>query len=182
MVTLKHVIMLLLAACMIFARPTEASCPLLIQKYTDSALELASRVDKLKGRYFLEYKDYEDLLETCQIIVDYAPYSHFSENDIATLIMKESRFKHRAFNKKDGGRGLGQLTRIREWHKDTLYWMTDPFDKRQNICGIICVLEDNLKRYRNRHMAIKTYNGFHEAAENYARDFFRKRQVLASIR
>jgi soluble lytic murein transglycosylase-like protein len=163
---------------MIFTGPTEASCPPLVPKYTKAASELAARVARLKDKYWLEYKDTEDLMETCQIIVNYTPYTHFSKNDVATLIMKESRFNHRAVNRKDGGRGLGQLTRIKEWHKDTLFWMTDPFDKRQNILGILTVLEDNLKRYKSHRLAITRYNGFHQRADEYAQDFFRKKSIL----
>jgi hypothetical protein len=181
MVKFKYLVMLL-TACTLLTRPTEASTPPYIQKYTKSASELATKVAKLKDRYFLEYKDTEDLLDTCQIIVDYSRYSkNFDKNDITTLIIKEARFNQFAHNKKDGGRGLGQLTKIEEWHPDTLFWMTDPYDKRQNITGIIIVLEDNLKKRKSKRQAIKKYNGSNYAAEQYVKDFYKKKKVLASI-
>ena len=181
MVTLKHLIIIpLLAACIIFTRPSVASCPPIVLKYSPAASELAGRIMKLKERYWLEYKNAEDLLETCQIIVDLAPYTRFDKNDIAALILKESRFNHRAVNKKDGGRGLGQLTRIKDWHSDTLFWMTDPFDKRQNIIGMLIVLEDNFRRHKTKFLAVKTYNGFHWRSQKYAEDFLRKKRELIS--
>lgn len=145
------------------------------------ATVLAMKVSKLPKNYYLEYKSTEDLLETCSIISKYARYSNFDKYDIATIVLKESRFKKNAHNKTDGGRGLTQLTGINIWHKDTLFWITDPYDKEQNIKGSIILLEENFKRYKTKAKAVKHYNGSSYKAELYKRSFFKIKQELKAV-
>ena len=149
-------------------------------QYGKEATKLAQQVKRfsVKYKYSLEYKTDMDLVETCGILCKYSKYSHFDKYDLTTTVLKESRFNPKAFNKKDGGIGLGQLTRIKEWHKDTLFWMTKPYDKEQNIKGIICVLEDNLRSYKQKPKAIQSYNGFHGKSFMYRKDFYKIRNQL----
>jgi hypothetical protein len=150
--------------------------------YGKEATKLAQQVKRfsVKYKYPLEYKTDMDLVESCGIVCKYAPYTHFTKYDLTTTILKESRFNPKAFNKRDGGIGLGQLTRIKTWHKDTLFWITKPYDKDQNIKGIICVLEDNLRSYKRKEKAIQTYNGFHYRSIVYRNDFYRIKNRLKS--
>jgi hypothetical protein len=152
-------------------------------QYGKEATKLAQRVKRfsVKYKYPLEYKTDMDLVETCGMLCKYSKYSHFDKYELTTTVLKESRFNPKAFNKKDGGIGLGQLTKIKTWHKDTLFWMTKPFDKDQNIKGMIFVLEDNLRTYKQKAKAIQTYNGFHYRSIVYRNDFYRIKERLKSV-
>ena len=152
-------------------------------QYGKEATKLAQQVKRfsVKYKYPLEYKTDMDLVESCGIICKYAPYTHFDKYDLTTIILKESRFKTNSINHIDSGIGLGQLTRIKTWHKDTLFWMTKPYDKDQNIKGMIFVLEDNLRAYKRKAKAIQTYNGFHYRSVVYRNDFYRIKNRLKSV-
>lgn len=146
------------------------------------ATQLALKIDKLKDKYYLEYKDFNDLAETCKIIVKYDPYVRYDKYDIASIILKESRFNARALNKNDGGKGLMQPTNIREYHRDTLYWLPVKklYNKEYNIIAGLIILEDNLNKYKIKHIATKRYNGSTFKSELYARDVAKiKREIKA---
>jgi len=177
----KFLSIIILSSLMVVSSISSASIPNNINNYPEydkDTIKLYKQVYKLKDKYFLEFKSEKDLLETCQIITKYAEYSNFDEYDVATIVLKESRFDQFALNKSDGGKGYGQITRLREWHKETLFWVTDIYDKDQNIKAIYIVLEDNLKCRKNKSTAIRNYNGFGASSFDYLQDFKKKRKEL----
>jgi len=147
--------------------------------HSQKATKLFKQVAKLKDKFYLEYKDDADLMETCSIITKYSKYSkHFDEYDIATIVLIESRFNSKAINHTDGGQGLMQLTGIKKWHKTELFWITLPLDKEQNIKGGIIVLEEIISRLKNKTLTITRYNGFSPKSKLYLAKFIKTKELL----
>jgi hypothetical protein len=164
--------------CMMFMSSVSFANPIHISK---EAKSLSKKISKLKDKYHLEFKSEEDLDETCELICRYSKYSRFSKYDVATIVLKESRFNPKAVNKVDKGLGLGQLTKIKEWHKETLFWVKNPLDKSENIRAMLVVLEDNYRSCKSKTTAIRHYNGFKEKSYTYLKDFQHKKNILLSV-
>lgn len=141
--------------------------------------DYVKKIDSSKEKYHLEYKNFNDLLETVYLVDKYSKYSKFTREEVMAIIFKESRFNSRALNKSDGGRGLGQLTNINVWWKDELFWMTDPYDKDQNIKGIFIVLNAFHRQYGNKQQAIKHYNGSGSKADSYVKDVIKLSKIFS---
>ena len=142
----------------------------------------AKQIEKYSEKYHLEYQDMPDLIETCSIVDKYSRYDNiFNKEDVLAIILKESRFKKDAKNLTDGGAGLGQITGLKTWWKDDLFWLKDPYDKDQNIKGIFYVLNSFYKIYGSKYKAIKHYNGSTARSDNYAKDIFRIRKDIFKI-
>lgn len=182
----KYIIYLFCFIIILFSNITIISCSERdfndYYKYGKEATKLALKIDKVKEKYYLEYKDIDDLLETCSIIIKYDGYTHFDKYDILTIILKEGKFNQFAFNKNDHGQGLGQLTNIKEWHKKTLFWITNPYDKDQNIRGILITLEDNYRMYKTKEKAIMRYNGKTWKSKNYQKAVYKIKNEIKSIK
>jgi hypothetical protein len=152
-------------------------------KYSTEAYQLASKIDTLKEKYHLKHKSYEDLLETCSYITTYSQYSKFDKYEVSAIVLKEAKFDQFAFNKNDGGIGLGQITGLKKgWHDDTLFWMTDPWNKEQNIRGIYFLLSDNLHCYKTKFNAIKRYNGKTVKSKRYAEHIGKLKQEIKAAK
>jgi soluble lytic murein transglycosylase-like protein len=147
--------------------------------YDTETITFANKISRLEKKYYLEYKSPSDLLETCEIIKKASHNTDFDKYDVAAIVIAESRFKSDALNKKDGGVGLMQLTGIKKYHKDTLYWMTDPKDKHQNIIGGLIILEEMHAQYKTKAKAIKHYNGSTYKSELYRQKVMKiKREII----
>jgi hypothetical protein len=154
-----------------------------VPKYTLEVLGLASKVSALKDKYHLEYKDETDLLDTCNKIVKYCTYEkHFSKWDIASIVIKESKFNHLAYNKRERVTGLMQITKPRTYWKDELFWYTNPKDKDQNIKAGLVVLNTFYNEHKNKKLAIKHYNGSSDRAGRYADNIMAIKNELRSVK
>jgi membrane-bound lytic murein transglycosylase MltF len=140
------------------------------------------RIDSVKEKRYLEHKDFNDLFETVSIIDKYSRYSNFTTEEVVSIVMKESKFNPKARNKTDGGKGLGQLTNINVWWKKELFWMTNLYDKEQNIKGIFIILEANLKERKKKILAIKAYNGTTYKSTLYAQDVTKTSKIFGKVR
>lgn len=128
-------------------------------------------IDSKKDSLYLEHKDFNDLLDTISIVnEEFASDPVFTLSDVTSLIMKESRFNQYAINKNDGGKGLGQLTNINKWWKHELSFITNVYDKRQNIKGIRICLNTFYKQHGSKYKAIKHYNGSTYKSDIYAKN------------
>ena len=128
----------------------------------------------------LSYKDDKDLIETCKIICKYSN-KIWSEYDLTTFAIKESRLSHKALNRLDGGKGLFQLTKIEKWYKKELNWITNPYDKIQNIKGALIILDNKLEIFGSKHEAIKRFNGSSNKSNFYRKDFYNIRSKLMKL-
>ena len=148
--------------------------------YDKETIRLANQIIKFDKKNELECKSPSDLLETCEIIKQQAKFTKFDKYDVAAVVFKESKFKQDALNKKDGGTGLMQLTGIKKYHQDTLFWVTNPRDKHQNIIGGLIILEEMRRQYKSKSLAIKHFNGSCNAAEKYRKRIQKiKREIIA---
>jgi hypothetical protein len=147
------------------------SCSMLHKSYDEKQIQklanYAKSIDGMRSTLYLEHKDYNDLLETINIAHEQFKGSVFTLPEVTAIIVKESRFNQYATNKADGGRGYGQISHIGKYYVKELSYMTDPYDKRQNIKAIRIILEDKYKTYKTKNMAIKRYNGAGIRAEKY---------------
>lgn len=144
--------------------------------------KLAMKIEKMKDKYYLKYKSYEDLIETCKIICELSKYTNFTEYDVAAISIKESKLSHESKNKNDGGKGLMMLTKLNIYHPNTLFWINKPYDKWQNITGGLIVLEENLRIHKTKFNAIKRYNGSTYKSTVYAKDVLKLKQELKLIK
>jgi soluble lytic murein transglycosylase-like protein len=140
------------------------------------------KIDATKDERHLKHKDFNDLMDTVSIVDKYANYSIFTTEEVTSLIMRESKFDPKAINKSDGGRGLGQLTNINVWWKKELFWITDPYDKDQNIRGIFIALDCMYKEHGSKYQAIKHYNGSTKKSDYYARDVIKTSKLFGKVK
>lgn len=146
--------------------------PLALNKIDHNTLEIAKKIDNKKEKYYLEYENFCDLLETVSIVKKYAYFDTiFTAEDVLTIIHKESKYNRFALNKRKSAIGLCQLDRIHKWYKDELFWVNDLYDKEQNIKAAFIILNDKYKKYKNKRAAIIAYNGRGKQALRYYRDF-----------
>ena len=162
------------------------SCSDLHQDWIDSENDIvrihkyAMKIDSNKKKWGLEYRSYRDLLEIISIAdKEFSNDTVFSLNDAIAIMIKESRLNHRAINKNDGGKGLGQITQVSNWHPYLLPWYTDPFNKTQNIKAIRKCLNFKYQTYKTKYLAIKRYNGSTKKSDIYARHVLQISQVLS---
>ena len=149
----------LLAHLMFVSSISSASIPkITYQPYSSDAIKLSKKLLKLKDKYHLKFKDEKDLQETCHIICEYAKYSKFNKYEIASVVLWESRYDQYAVSP-CGARGLGQTHNIKKDYKEELFWVKNQFDKHQNLTATIIILQDKLKSYKTKHMALVRYNG-----------------------
>lgn len=128
--------------------------------------------DPIKNK--LSYKDDNDLMETCKIICSNSD-ENWSKYDLVTFAIGESKLNRKAFNRLDGGKGLYQLTG--SWYKK-LDWVTNPYNKKQNTKAAKWLLNENLKRFKSKHEAIKRFNGSNVKANNYRKRFYKLRYEI----
>lgn len=148
--------------------------------YDKETIHLANQIIKFDKKNELEAKSPSDLAETCYIIKQQCKYTKFDKYDVAAIIFKEAKFKQDAYNKKDGGTGLMQLTRIKKYHQDTLFWVTNPKDKHQNIIGGLIILEEARRSYKTKNHAIMHFNGSTWKSVQYMRSIQKiKREIKA---
>jgi hypothetical protein len=147
----------------------------LLKEYKKKQLySLVKNIDDRKSVWYLEHKNYNDLLETIEIAKEeFANDPVFNINDVTAIMIKESKFNHNAVNKRDGGKGLGQITNIAKNWKNELSWVTNLNDKRQNIKAIRICLDSFYKQYGSKYEAIKHYNGSTYKSDLYAKDVIR---------
>ena len=143
-------------------------------KNEKNAKDLYNKIKKLetlkdkKGRqlYRFKYESNNDLYNTC-IIICKNETENFNRFHIASIIIQESKFCHKAVNRTDGGKGLAQVMK-RYWGKE-FPWYKNEFDKNQSIKACTLVLEKNFSRHNNVWKAIKHYNGSNEKATQYSK-------------
>lgn len=142
----------------------------LLKEYSKAKLyNYAKYIDSKKDIWYLEHKNFNDLLETIEIAKqEFANDPVFTLNDVTAIMIKEAKLNQYAVNKNDGGKGLGQLTGINRWWKEELSFINNPFDKRQNIKGIRVCLNSFYAKYGNKYKAIKHYNGSTRKSDLYA--------------
>jgi hypothetical protein len=147
-----------------------------------SLYHVAKKIEINGAKYHLEYKDFPDLVETCSIVDKYSKFDKvFTKEDVLSIILRESRFNKDAHNRNDGGAGLGQLTGIKIWWKNELFWLKNPYDKDQNIKGMFVVLNSFHRQYGNKYQALKHYNGSTKKSDRYAKDVLKIRKDIFSI-
>lgn len=148
--------------------------------YDKESIHLANQIIKFDKKNELECKSPSDLVETCYIIKQQVKYTKFDKYDVAAIVFKEAKFKHDALNKADGGTGLMQLTGIKKYHKDTLFWVTNPKDKHQNIIGGLIILEEARRSYKTKSSAIMHFNGSTWRSQKYMESVQKiKREIKA---
>lgn len=135
----------------------------------NESIHLANKIIKYDKNNELDCTSPYDLVETCYIIKELVKYTKFDQYDVAAIMFDESKLNKDAHNKKDGGIGLMQLTGIKKWHKDTLFWVTNPRDKHQNIIGSLIILEEIRREHKTKPLIYKHYNGSNKKAERYSR-------------
>jgi soluble lytic murein transglycosylase-like protein len=155
-----------------------------IDRWDKETVGLATKVMKFesknKKKYEMKYKSTYDLLETWSIINNQSKYTSFDKYDVAAIVIRESRFKSDALNKTDGGKGLMQITGLKKWHQDTLFWVTNLENKHQNIIGGLIILEEAHKSHKAKSKAIKHFNGSNWKAEQYMKEVQKiKRELKA---
>ena len=139
----------------------------------------AKKIEINATKYHLEYEDMPDLIETCSIVDKYSRFDNvFTKEDVLSMILKESRFNKNAHNRNDGGAGLGQLTGLKLWWKEELFWLKDPYNKEQNIKGMFIALNSMYKTHGSKYKAIKHYNGSTKKSDLYAQDVLRIRKDI----
>lgn len=144
------------------------------------AIKLASKVAKLKDKYYLEYENDADLLETCEIIVQHENVSpNFNKYDVAAIIIKESKFYRKALNKRDGGKGLTMA--MPKFWKEELPWYRNPYNKAEAIRACYEILKILHGRYKTKSLALKRYNGSTHRSTLYAKDVQRIGKELAIV-
>jgi hypothetical protein len=162
----------------VYVQPTQVE-----SKYSLEVMTLASKVSALKGKYCLEYKDDADLLDTCSKIVKHCTYEPvFNKWDIASIVIKESKFNHRAYNKREHVAGLMQITKPHKYWKNELIWYTNPYDKDQNIKAGLVVLKTFYNKHKEKKLAIKHYNGSTDRSDKYADSIMTIKHDLISVK
>jgi hypothetical protein len=146
------------------------------------AIQLANKIEGLKVKYNLCYKDKYDLIETCDYIVRYSKFSKFDKYDLSAICLKESKFNSKAYNRTDGGKGLFQITNPHVWWKEELFWFNEPYSKDQSTKAAIIILEKNLKKYKTKNMAIFRYNGKTYKSKMYQRSVMELKQKIKSVK
>jgi len=142
------------------------------EQHPSEVLKLTSKVEKLKEKYHLLYKDQADLIETVTLIVAYADKT-FTPYDLAPLIGVESKFKRTA-RSRVGAKGLTQL--MDEWQKELPY-LKDPYNKEQAIRACVEVL--HIKKGKgSKNKAFERYNGAGPKARQYVREIRKFRRDL----
>ena len=143
------------------------------------ALELMEKIKKLESKIMLKYKNDEDLLETCKLICKYET-TIFDRYHIAAIVVKESKFDSKAWNKRDGGKGL-TMTMPKYWKKE-LPWYTNPWNKEQSVKACVQVLSILHTQHRGKTWeAIRRYNGSAPSTYAYVADAKRiYRQLVIS--
>lgn len=142
-----------------FTYTYQMTLPSPYNKYPLPVADLAIRVEALKKKYWLEYKDTNDLLETLNIIWEETRFDkHFTMEHVTAIAIKESKLNHVAHNRRDGGKGL-MMAMPRYWRKE-LPWYNDPYNKRQSIRAGVNVLQI-FKSEKNRSTweSTRRYNG-----------------------
>lgn len=158
-------------------------CAPTIPKYSLEVQTLAAKVSALKEKYYLEYKSEEDLLDTCEKIVKYCKYEPiFNKWDVASIVIKESKFNPRAYNKRERVAGLMQITRPGYYWKDELFWYNKPYCKDQNIKAGLIVLKTFYSEHKTKRLAIKHYNGSTSVSTRYASSVLAIKQELRSAK
>lgn len=138
--------------------------------------------DNYKEKLHLEYKSFDDLRETVAIADKFSKYNNtFKLSDVMSIMINESRLNQFAKNKNDGGTGLGQLTGIKVWWKNELFWVTNPYDKHQNIASIFIVLDTFKTAYGSKYQAVKHYNGSKWKSDLYAKKVLALSKSLSCI-
>jgi hypothetical protein len=138
-----------------------------LSQYFD-AVQLMGKIKRLEANLVLKYKNDKDLFETCKLICKYEN-STFNRYHIAAIIAKESKFDSRAWNKRDGGKGL-TMTMPKYWKKE-LPWYTNPWDKEQSIKACVQVLSIlHTEQQRRTWEAIRKYNGSAPSTHQYVAD------------
>lgn len=152
----------------------------LLKEYSKAKLyNYAKYIDSKKDVWYLKHSSFNDLLETIDIAKqEFADDPVFTLNDVTAIMIKEAKLDQYALNRSDGGKGLGQLTGIKKWWKEELAFITDPFDKRQNIKGIRICLNSFYTQYGDKYSAIKHYNGSTSKSDLYAKSVLRMSKEL----
>lgn len=119
-------------------------------------------------------------MDTCKIICDYST-KDWTKYDLATFTIKEARIDRKALNKKDGGKGLFQITGFNRWWKAEMPWVTNLYSKRQNTKAAIYILEKKKKQYGSKYEAIKRYNGSNKKANKYRQDIIDIKNKLKNV-
>lgn len=142
------------------------------------ARELANKIETLKDKYYLEYKDKNDLIETCIYITEYARMSNFSKYELAAICLKESKFNPKAYNKIDGGKGLFQITNPHIWWKKELPWFNKPYSKEQSTRAAVIILEKYFKIHKHKQRAIQCYNSSGKKGIGYEKAIYKLKQEI----
>lgn len=142
-------------------------------QHPSEVLKLKSKVEKLKDKYHLLYKDEADLIETLTLVTAYADKT-FTPYDLAPLIGVESKFKRTA-RSNVGAKGLVQL--MDEWQKELPY-LKDPYDKQQAIRACVDILHIKKGKNGSKNKAFERYNGAGPEARKYVREIRKFRRDL----
>lgn len=120
------------------------------------AVTLANKILEFGKTYDLQYRDYADLLETCQLIIAHENVSRiYNRWDVAAIIARESRFKRKALSR-HGAKGLTQTMDV--WKKE-FPWYTNPYNKSQNIRACYMILDKYHDKYGSKRAVLRKYNG-----------------------
>ena len=143
------------------------------------ANEIFQKVRAVKDKYYLEYTDDEDLLETVNLIVTHADGT-FNPYDVTALVLKESKFKRKAISN-HGAKGLTQI--IKRYWTDVLPKNFDPYNKEHAIKGGVDILHAIKDEHRCDKMGtFRRYNGAGEEAHRYAREVVRLSHELRTMK
>lgn len=152
-------------------------------RFSMETIELAYRASALKDKYYLEYKDGTDLLDTCDKIVKHCKNDlTFDKYDVISIAIKESKLNHKAYNKRERVKGLMQITKPRIYWKKELFWYDNPECKDQNIVAGLVVLNTFYKGYKTKKLAIKHYNGSGKQAALYSDSIMAIKRDIISIK
>lgn len=144
------------------------------------SIKLSEKIQQLKQKYNLKFKDSEDCLETCKIVIYYEPFNKkFDRYDMSALIIQESKFNKNALDKKDKSKGLTQI--IKKYWKDEFPWYENEYDKFQSIKASYSILDNLQNRYKNKFIAIKRYNGSKSQSVLYAKNVYKIKTEIIKI-
>ena len=101
----------------------------------------------------------------------YSRYTKLDKYDIASINIKEAQLNRFAYNKKDGGFGLGQITNYKkDWHQIMPFLKYDKFGIESGVlatCIAINVKANDIKS-KNRLNIMRAYNSQSSNGTKYA--------------
>ena len=153
---LKVVLLLVLAVSTSEAQTLKQDAIYKDIRYPERVVQLANKLETLKEKQHLEYKNREQLLFILNHI-DKRATKDFTLKKLTAIAIKESSLNPNAVNKRDGTVGLFQVKT--SWRKN-FPWYKNPRDPFQSTQAAVNILTYNKIHFKcNSNKAIKLYNG-----------------------